>query len=76
VRVPQTVPVAMPQIKGVIVLKVDLGRGDSPREEDITVDEDEGDDREDECSKSELTEPPEMPKPKPLRGNTKNPRTV
>ena len=57
---------AIPQIE--IVLKVNLGRGDSLREEDTTTDEDGEGDREDKHSESNLTKPPVMPKPKPLRG--------
>jgi len=33
---PQTVPVATPQMREVIVLKANLGREDRPREEEMT----------------------------------------
>jgi len=65
VRTPQMVPMATPQIKGIIVLKVNLGRGDSLREEDTITDEDGDDDREDKCSESDLPEHSVMPKSKP-----------
>src|SRR5882724_8481607 len=64
---PQTVPMATPQMRGPIVLKATLGRGHSLREEETTV----GEDREDERSDSDVTEPPATFKPNPSRGNMK-----
>ena len=58
-----------------IDLKANLGRRDSQREEEMTTDEDGKDDREDEHSNSDVTEPPTIPKAKLSRGNMKKPRT-
>jgi len=60
-----------PQIKGWVVLKVNLGKGDRPREEEMTTDED------GERVQSEDSEPrevPETPKAKTLKGKTKMPK--
>jgi len=62
---------ATPQMRGPIVLKATLGRGHSLREEETTVGEDGEDDREDERSDSDVTEPPATFKPNPSRGNMK-----
>src|SRR5882724_7460001 len=54
---PMVMPVLTPQMKGQVVIKANLGRGESPREEETTADED----REKEMSKPR--EPSEAPAP-------------
>ena len=61
---PVVIPVLTPQMKGRVVIKANLGRGESPREEETTMDED----REKEMS--ELREPREAPVP-PCNQTTK-----
>src|SRR5882724_11585228 len=52
---PMVMPIMMPQMKGQVVIKANLGRGESPREEETTVDED------GEREMSEPREPSEAP---------------
>jgi len=70
-RTPISLPVQMPCTWGSIVIKAKLGMEDSPRDKDMTMDED----GEDVCSKSKPTNPPAMPKPTPSKGNMNAPRT-
>jgi len=37
---PVVMPILMPQMKGQVIIKANLGQGESPREEDTTADED------------------------------------
>src|SRR5882724_490804 len=54
---PMVMPVLTPQMKGQVVIKANLGRGESPREEETTADED------GEKEMSEPREPSEAPVP-------------
>ena len=54
---PMVVPIMMPQMKGRVVIKANLGGGESPREEEMTMDMD------GEREMSELSEPSEAPAP-------------
>jgi len=37
---PVVIPILMPQMKGQVIIKAKLGQGESPREEETTMDED------------------------------------
>jgi len=54
---PMAMPILMPQMKGWVIIKANLGQGENPREEEMTVDED------GEREMSKLREPSKAPAP-------------
>jgi len=69
---PMVMPVLTPQMKGQVVIKANLGRGESPREEEMTMDKD----REREMSElRELSEAPALPHNQATKIKGKTPRT-
>ena len=65
-------PISMPQMKGQVVIKANLGRGKSPMEEETTADED----GEKEMSEPrELSKAPVLPRNQTTKIKGKTPRT-
>jgi len=70
-QMPIFLPVHMPRTLGSIVIKVNLGMDDQPRDEDMTADKD----GKNKHSRSNMTGAPLMSSPKLSRGNMRKART-